>query len=311
MADTGGEQRRAAVNGVMVSLCVVTPPNDAHSFVSVRERDGWYLPAGRVDYGETFPTGAVRETLEEAGIPVNLEGILRIQHSFVGFHRFRVIFLAHPADNTPLKTVPDEETLEARWVTTEELATKRLRSMEVLKIFKWVERGPPVYPLSLFWGQDMDLVDHEKVVCKITFCVSLLFTCQDRILIISEGDGACNVPHGIMQPSCFILDYATQLMKSWSSTSSLSGVVQVRHFPPRVKSDIAVVEFILTCTTPEVNGAPPTITVSGCTTSWAALPQLEHTTGAPAHIISLASGLLSRQITVCPISTITEEASAY
>lgn len=38
-----------------------------------------YLPAGRVDYGESFPTGAIRETQEEAGIPVTLSGVLRIQ----------------------------------------------------------------------------------------------------------------------------------------------------------------------------------------------------------------------------------------
>lgn len=29
--------------------------------VCTHERDGWYLPAGRVDFGETFTTGGIRE----------------------------------------------------------------------------------------------------------------------------------------------------------------------------------------------------------------------------------------------------------
>ena len=36
----------------------------------------WYLPAGRVEEGESFADAAVRETLEEAGIPVRVTGII-------------------------------------------------------------------------------------------------------------------------------------------------------------------------------------------------------------------------------------------
>jgi 8-oxo-dGTP pyrophosphatase MutT (NUDIX family) len=33
---------------------------------------GWWLPAGHVDPNESFATAALRETVEEAGIHVNL-----------------------------------------------------------------------------------------------------------------------------------------------------------------------------------------------------------------------------------------------
>lgn len=50
---------------------------DAVRFVLVNEsRDrGWYLPAGRVDHGETLIAGARREVREEAGLEVELDGI--------------------------------------------------------------------------------------------------------------------------------------------------------------------------------------------------------------------------------------------
>jgi len=52
-------------------------------FLLVHERkpgQTWYLPAGRVEAGETLAAAALRETLEETGVPVVLDGILRIEH---------------------------------------------------------------------------------------------------------------------------------------------------------------------------------------------------------------------------------------
>ena len=62
---------------------------------------GWWVPGGAVDAGETFEEAAIRETKEEAGIDVNLRGILRVEHSLVSSDcaRMRVIFLAEPVDH--------------------------------------------------------------------------------------------------------------------------------------------------------------------------------------------------------------------
>jgi phosphatase NudJ len=63
--------------------------------------------------------------------------------------RCRVFFLARPADETPLKSVPDEETLEARWVHPTELGRYRLRSDEVVDVIRYVTAGAPVSPLGM------------------------------------------------------------------------------------------------------------------------------------------------------------------
>jgi phosphatase NudJ len=112
---------------------------------------GWYLPAGRVEPGESIVTGACREAEEESGLPIVPEGILRVEHTPHpdGGARLRVFFLARPADDTPPLAAPNEHCLQARWVTLAEAAQLPLRGAEVLEILRYVEAGKPVYPLSL------------------------------------------------------------------------------------------------------------------------------------------------------------------
>lgn len=126
----------------------------ADRFLLVHERKHgqlWYLPAGRVEPGETFVEAAHRETMEEAGIPIVVNGVLRVEHSPTqqGSARLRVILVASPADNTPIKSQPDEHTLGAAWVTLENLNNLPLRGFEVRSIFEYLAASGTVFPLSL------------------------------------------------------------------------------------------------------------------------------------------------------------------
>jgi 8-oxo-dGTP pyrophosphatase MutT (NUDIX family) len=114
----------------------------------------WYLPAGRVEAGESFASAAVRETREEAGIPVRVTGVIRIEYSpSPAGARMRVIFLAEPTDDTPPKTEPDDESLCATWVTLDELAKYKLRGDEVPELFGYIASGGTVYPPELLQAE--------------------------------------------------------------------------------------------------------------------------------------------------------------
>ncbi|MCA9068703.1 MAG: NUDIX domain-containing protein [Planctomycetaceae bacterium] len=128
-------------------------------FLIVHERKHgqlWYLPAGRVEPGETWVEAAYRETLEETGVPVHVTGVLRVEHSpSPHAARIRAVFVAEPVDDTPPKSVPDEESLEAAWVTLEELNQYSLRGSEVRELFAYVDAGGPIYPVSLIQREGM------------------------------------------------------------------------------------------------------------------------------------------------------------
>lgn len=138
-------------------------------FLVVHERkhgQQWYLPAGRVEPGEDLAEAAVRETLEETGVRVELTGILRIEHTPrpSGDARMRVIFTARPiGDDTP-NFEPNEHALEARWVTLPELDLLPLRGDEVRDIFEYVARssnGP--FPMSLLTHEGASWTPREVV----------------------------------------------------------------------------------------------------------------------------------------------------
>ncbi|KAL6047606.1 Nudix hydrolase domain-containing protein [Balamuthia mandrillaris] len=147
-------------------FAVVVVRNDAGQFLVVQETRKnkclWYLPAGRVEFKESFEEAALRETKEEAGIDITLDGILRVEFSPAKFNgkgvfctKLRVLFLAHHhAPAQPLKTEPDEHSMQARWVSLEEAQKLPLRSNEVVQLFQWVHEQAArealaVHPLSL------------------------------------------------------------------------------------------------------------------------------------------------------------------
>jgi phosphatase NudJ len=137
------------------SLVVV---RDGERFLVLREAkhgQRWYLPAGRAEPGETLLEAALRETLEETGVRIVLEGLLKLQHTpSIAMTRVRAIFLGRPAGDPTPRTTANEHSLEARWVTLAELAEIPLRGDEVRRVFEWVAGGAPVYPLDVLGRED-------------------------------------------------------------------------------------------------------------------------------------------------------------
>lgn len=140
-----------------MSLFALVVVKRGSEFLVIQERkfdQTFYVPGGRVDAGETFTQAAVRETKEEAGIDVVLEGLLRLEHSP---GRLRAVFLARPAvADAPLKSVADEHSLGARWVTRNELDKLALRGDEVRSMFEYVALGGHVSPMSTLASEHDD-----------------------------------------------------------------------------------------------------------------------------------------------------------
>jgi len=108
----------------------------------------YWLPAGRVDVGESLLQAACRETLEEGGVEVHVTGVLRFMCShFDGYHPCpRIIFLAEPVDEECVvpKSIPDWESAGSLWVQAKavlSLDDDFFRSPDPVELFPAVESG--------------------------------------------------------------------------------------------------------------------------------------------------------------------------
>jgi ADP-ribose pyrophosphatase YjhB (NUDIX family) len=116
----------------------------------------WYIPAGRVEPGESLVEAAEREVEEESGVPVIVDGVIRVDHTpfAEGVSRLRVYLTARPRDDTPPKSIPDNDSQRAGWFTLDQIKELELRGEEALLLCKYVEVGAPVYPLEVLGVDD-------------------------------------------------------------------------------------------------------------------------------------------------------------
>jgi 8-oxo-dGTP diphosphatase len=56
--------------------------NDGHILLGERQRGGWCIPCGHVEWDKTVEEAAIREFAEETGLKVSLTNILTVQSSF-------------------------------------------------------------------------------------------------------------------------------------------------------------------------------------------------------------------------------------
>jgi len=82
----------------------------------------WVFPGGYVDKGEVVTAAAVREAREEAGLEIQLDRLLNV-YSYPGRPLVVIVYAATAAGSD---LCHDEECLEARWFTPDEIPWDRL-----------------------------------------------------------------------------------------------------------------------------------------------------------------------------------------
>jgi phosphatase NudJ len=130
-----------------------------HRFLLTQERkygSTWSIPGGRVEANEGLAAAAVREVFEETGVPIQLDGILRVEHTPGEPSRVRVLFTGSPIDDTAPKATADDESLRAAYLTLDEIRALPLRGADLNALLESVVSGRQVFPLELL-GHEMSV----------------------------------------------------------------------------------------------------------------------------------------------------------
>lgn len=115
--------------------------NDAGEILLIRrsDNDNWAIPGGAMDLGESLVDTAVRETLEETGVQVEVTGLVGIytdpRHVILytsngeARQEFSVVFTARPVGGEPSTS---DESREVRWTAQDVLPSLQMdRSMRM------------------------------------------------------------------------------------------------------------------------------------------------------------------------------------
>jgi 8-oxo-dGTP pyrophosphatase MutT (NUDIX family) len=203
---------------------------------------GWWVAGGLVNPGEDFYSAAIRETKEEAGININMKGILRIEYSICGTQtaRMRVIFFATSNENQP-KQISDDESECACWLTLKEienLATSKpgLRGSEIIDWPRYIEKGGVIAPLSFLCDEINPIVLNTSMLdtCKQFEHVSIDKTSADKLFIESLLDNNINAVNEILLQKEVDVNMPIN-QKQWTAL----------HYAIKIKSDDLVIILLL------------------------------------------------------------------
>lgn len=101
----------------------------------------WVIPGGFVERGETVEAAAIRETLEETGLPVRLVSLLNV-YSYSGVGIVLVVFVAEPTTAAAPEAL--DETLEASYFELCEIPWDEIAFSSTEDALKdLIERGIP------------------------------------------------------------------------------------------------------------------------------------------------------------------------
>jgi hypothetical protein len=64
--------------------------------------------------------------------------------------RIRIIFVGSPIDDTPPKSIADEESVQAKWLTVEQAAGLAMRGSDLLGFLQQIAAGAAVQSLDAF-----------------------------------------------------------------------------------------------------------------------------------------------------------------
>lgn len=129
---------------------VIIEKNNNYLFVcepSLKWRNQWFFPGGKLEKNEDPVTAAIRETKEAAACDVILDGIFYFRF-FKGIINNQLHIYYHGRTDQPVeKTISDKHSLSSKWFSYEELSKVPLRqdALQVIDAYRSLQGSLPIY----------------------------------------------------------------------------------------------------------------------------------------------------------------------
>jgi ADP-ribose pyrophosphatase YjhB (NUDIX family) len=139
-------------NSIVVA-CTVFVTDEEDRVLLIRRTDNglWAIPGGAQDFGEYIAETAVRETKEEAGIDIEVTGLVGVYtnpNHVMAYtdgevrQQFSICFRARYLSGKP---TPSDESSEVRWIRQNELDALNIHPSMRLRVNHGYEQRPQPY----------------------------------------------------------------------------------------------------------------------------------------------------------------------
>ncbi|XP_050735162.1 8-oxo-dGDP phosphatase NUDT18-like isoform X3 [Eriocheir sinensis] len=181
-------------NNVCFIVAAVLLNNEGHVLMMQEAKSScagkWYLPAGRMEAGETIVEAAKREVLEETGLEADITTLLMVESAAGSWFRFVVTGNVLGGElKTPASA--DKESLQAKWV--DNLAELSLRGNDIY---------PLIHRVKQYWERDVDEpwhpillpVDKPHTKLLLRLVIAIRKRVNNRVCVLTSDKTATHLP---------------------------------------------------------------------------------------------------------------------